>query len=65
PLSPLPHDPDNKALLRLAVVWNIPFACNRASADYLFASPLLQNAYAREKPDYTNYRQRSLDQLSE
>lgn len=61
PLAPLPHDPDIKALLRLAVVWNIPFACNRASADFLFTSPLLREPYAREIPDYTNYRQRPLN----
>jgi methylglyoxal synthase len=58
PLAPHPHDPDVKALLRIAVVWNIPVACNRASADFIFASPLLSAPYQRLTPDYGGYIQR-------
>jgi methylglyoxal synthase len=55
PLEPLPHDPDVKAPLRIAVVWNIPVACNRASADFMVSSPLMSGAYDREMPDYEAY----------
>lgn len=61
PLEPLPHDPDIKALLRLAVVWNIPFACNRATADFLFASPLLSSDYKRKLPDFYDYNNRKVE----
>ena len=47
PLEPQPHDPDVKALLRLAVLWNVPTACNRATADFLVSSPLLTERYER------------------
>jgi methylglyoxal synthase len=52
PLEPQPHDPDVRALLRIAVVWNIPIACNRATADYLISSPLLSSGYQRDVPAY-------------
>jgi len=47
PLEPHPHDVDVKALLRIAVVYNIPVACNRASADFLISSPLMDEPYKR------------------
>jgi methylglyoxal synthase len=46
PLEPQPHDVDVKALLRVAVVYNCPIACNRATADYLLSSPLMHRPYA-------------------
>jgi methylglyoxal synthase len=60
PLEPHPHDPDVKALLRIAVVWNIPIACNRASADFLISSSLMPTEYQRLVPDYEGYRTRLL-----
>ena len=58
PLTPQPHDSDVRALLRIAVVWNIPIACNRSSADFMIASPLLSNSYQRFSPDYHVYTER-------
>ena len=55
PLESQPHDTDVKALLRLAVVWNIPVACNRASADFMISSPLMTGDYERQLPDYQPY----------
>jgi methylglyoxal synthase len=58
PLEPQPHDPDVKALIRIAVVWNIPVACNRATADFIVSSPLMLSSYQRALPDYESYRER-------
>jgi methylglyoxal synthase len=60
PLEPQPHDPDVKALLRMAVVWNIPIACDRASADFMISSPLMDSEYERLVPDYAIYRNRTV-----
>jgi len=58
PLTPQPHNSDVQALLRIAVVWNIPVACNRASADFMISSPLLSNTYQRFLPDYHVHSER-------
>jgi methylglyoxal synthase len=58
PLEAQPHDPDVKALIRLAVVWNIPVACNRATADFLISSPLMTAGYVRAAPDFEAYLNR-------
>lgn len=60
PLEPVPHDPDVKALLRMAMVWNVPTACNRASADFMISSPLMDGEYDRLVPDYSGIRKRKI-----
>ena len=55
PMSQMPHDPDIKALLRIAAVWNIPVACNSASADFMFSSSLIDTEYEYPVPDYQTY----------
>jgi methylglyoxal synthase len=64
PLEPHPHDPDVKALLRLAVARNIPVACNRSSADYMISSPLFARQYERRQPDFTDYTNRDWSPLA-
>ncbi|WP_153396025.1 methylglyoxal synthase [Ornithinicoccus halotolerans] len=53
PLEAQPHDPDVRALLRIGTVWNIPMACNVATADMLITSPLLNGDYEHRRPDFT------------
>jgi methylglyoxal synthase len=60
PLEPVPHDTDVKALLRMAVLWNIPIACDRSSADFMISSPLMDGEYDRLVPDYDDYQKRIL-----
>ncbi len=60
PLAQAPHDPDVKALLRLAAVWNIPVACNRSTADFLISSPLMDEIYPRMVADYSEYKNRKI-----
>ncbi len=56
PLEPHPHDPDVRALLRIAVVWNVPVACNRATADFMISSPLMAEQYERLVEPYEDPR---------
>jgi len=60
PMSPHPHDVDVKALLRIAVLYNIPMACNRSTADFLISSTILNKAYEPVLKDFTSYTQRDL-----
>ena len=62
PMEPHPHDVDVKALLRIAVVYNIPIACNRATADFMISSPLMNQAYQPALKDYSEYLDRRLSQ---
>lgn len=60
PLEPMPHDPDIKALLRIAALWNVPVACNLASADYLIRSPLIHEEYSEPRPDFSSHNNRKV-----
>ena len=55
PMEPHPHDVDVKALLRITVVYNVPTACNRATADFMISSPLMEEEFKSEKKDYSHY----------
>ena len=61
PMSSQPHDVDVKALMRIATVYNVPMAINRASADFLVSSPFFEGEYRPEVKDYTSYVERTLD----
>jgi len=61
PMEPHPHDVDVKALLRIAVVYNIPIACNRATADFMISSPLMDQEYQPILKDYSSYILRDLE----
>jgi len=61
PMMPQPHEVDVKALLRITVLYNIPTACNRASADYLISSSLLESDYKPTPSDFTEYLKRKIE----
>jgi methylglyoxal synthase len=60
PMEAQPHDSDVKALLRLAVAWNLPMACDRTTADFLMTSRFMQEEYSYKLPDYTQYLNRNI-----
>jgi methylglyoxal synthase len=60
PMEPHPHDVDVKALLRIAVLYNIPIACNRSSADFMISSPLMNETYKPVVKDYSEYINRKI-----
>lgn len=60
PMEPQPHDVDVKALLRIAVVYNVPTACNRSTADFLISSTLMSEAYEPIVADYRDYVSRAV-----
>lgn len=60
PMEAQPHDSDVKALLRLGVAWNILLACDRATADFIITSPLMQEEYQTQLTDYSAYLRRNV-----
>ena len=60
PMEAQPHDSDVKALLRIAIAWNIPTGCDRATADFILTSPLMHDKYEVQLPDYSGYLKRKL-----
>ena len=61
PMEPQPHDVDVKALLRIAVLYNVPTACNRSTADFMISSPLFKTEYTPTLTDYSKYIQRNVN----
>ena len=62
PMEAQPHDSDVKALLRLGVAWNIPMACDRATADFIMTSPFMHDEYEALAPDYSHYLTRKIEE---
>jgi len=62
PMEAQPHDSDVKALLRLGVAWNIPMACDRATADFIMTSPFMHDEYEALVPDYSHYLTRRIEE---
>ena len=60
PMQPQPHDVDVKALLRITVVYNIPTACNRSTADFMISSHLLKETYQPNQDDFNKYLSRQV-----
>jgi methylglyoxal synthase len=60
PMEAQPHYSDVKALLRLCVAWNIPMACDRATADFIMTSPFMHAEYKAQIPDYSHYLNRRI-----
>lgn len=65
PMEAQPHDPDIKALLRVAATWNIPTACNRATADFMMTSPYMYEEYEAVLTDYTAYTSRKIGRIQQ
>lgn len=61
PMEPQPHDVDVKALLRISVLYNVPAACNRSTADFMISSPLFTSEYTPQRTDYSQYIHRGLN----
>jgi methylglyoxal synthase len=59
-MEPQPHDVDVKALLRISVLYNIPTACTRSTADFIISSSLMKEKYAQKVTDYSQYLNRSI-----
>lgn len=64
PMEAQPHDSDVKALLRLGVAWNIPMACDRATADFVMTSPFMNGEYEAAIPDYSDYLSRDISKAA-
>jgi methylglyoxal synthase len=60
PMEPQPHEVDIKALLRISVLYNVPTACNRSTADFMISSPLMNEEYAPQLKDYSTYLNRAM-----